>query len=132
MDAFEELLRRHRSSGVLLIDPEQGWGDQLILMGLEKKLRTLSIKYRVLKIRKTNFANKALASALDSIPAFQAVFRAARPDILENRLKRITSRFNVSPARQVSKSCVSEDMILLRGGAYLNDIWMGYGVLEIV
>jgi|GEM_PF-915651 len=132
MDPFEKLLRNHRASRFVVVDPEGGWGDQLILMGLEKKFRKLRIKYRVLKVRKAHFTNKALASVMDRIPIVQGVFRGARPNILETRLKQITPHSNSSVTTSVFGLKPSEEVILLRGGAYLNDIWKGYGVLRLV
>jgi hypothetical protein len=74
MDVFETLLLKHRNSRFLVIDPEGGYGDELILMGLEKKLRKMNIHYKLLRIRKSPFANKALAP--DSVArAFNQVFQ---------------------------------------------------------
>ena len=104
-------------------------GDQLILLGLEKKLQELNIHYRMLKIRKSPVTNKALARAVDSVPGLQTILRAARPDIMESRFRQQT---RLMGGVSTFGSNLSEELILLRGGAYLNDIWKGYGVLRLV
>ena len=130
MDAFEKLLHEYRTSRFLVVDPEGGMGDELILLGLEKKLQEMKIRYRVLSIRKSPVINKTLARAIDSVPAVQSIIRSVRPDIMERHLRKL-----VSPLGEVSTtpgSYQSEDVILLRGGAYLNDIWGGYDVLRLM
>ena len=129
MDALEKLLRKHQTSRFLVLDPEGGFGDQLILLGLEKKLREMNIHYRLLEIRKSPLTNKALAAALNSLPGFQRIIRASRPDIMESRLRQLIGLLGKN---SVPTPNPSEEVILLRGGAYLNDIWKGYGVLQLV
>jgi len=131
MDNFEKLLKKHRTSRFLVLDPEGGWGDHLILMGLEKKLRELRIKYRLLKVRKAHFTNKALATMIDRLPVVQEVLRGVRPDILECCLKSINPASRSSRPTSIFGLDESEEVILLRGGAYLNDIWGGYGALKL-
>jgi len=129
MDAFEKLLREYQTSRFLVVDPEGGMGDQLILLGLEKKLQEMNIHYRMLRVRKSLAINKTLARAIDSVPALQTIIRAVRPDIMERRFRELIpplgEAFTPGPYQ-------SEDVILLRGGAYLNDIWKGYGVMRLV
>ena len=129
MDAFEKLLHRHRTSRFLVLDPEGGFGDQLILLGLEKKLQEMKIHYRLLKIRKSPLTNKALAAALNSLPGLQRIIRASRPDIMESHLRQLIGLLGKN---SVPIPNLTEEVILLRGGAYLNDIWKGYGVLQLV
>jgi len=128
VDAFEKLLRKHRTSRFLVLDPEGGFGDQLILLGLQKKLHEMNIHYRVLEVRKSPLANKAFAAAVNSIPGLQRIIRASRPDIMERRIRKLTGPLHENSAPTLKPS---EEVILLRGGAYLNDIWKGYGVLEV-
>ena len=129
MDAFESLLRKHRNSRFLVLDPEGGFGDQLILMGLEKKLQEMRIHYRLLRIRRSPSMNKPLARAMNSLPHLQGIIRAARPDILERGVRRLFAQHDEGPVFGLGRS---EDVILLRGGAYLNDIWKDYGALRLV
>jgi exopolysaccharide biosynthesis predicted pyruvyltransferase EpsI len=112
-----------------VIDPEGGLGDQLILLGMEKKLQEMNIHYRLLRIRKSPIANKALARALDSLPSIQRIIRASRPGVIESRIRQLTHLLSKTIA---SDPKLSEEVILLRGGAYLNDVWKGYGVLRLV
>lgn len=127
LDAFERLLHKHHKSRFLVIDPESGFGDELILHGLEKKLREQNIRYTLLKIRKSHPTNKLLAGAINSIPTVQRIIRASRAQGLETRVRIPTRQADES---STSTLCRNEQVVLLRGGAYLNDIWKGYGVLH--
>jgi exopolysaccharide biosynthesis predicted pyruvyltransferase EpsI len=127
VDAFETLLLKHSNSRFLVIDPEGGYGDELILMGLEKKLRRMNIHFRLLRIRKSPFANKALAALLDSSPRLQRIIHAARSDLLERYLRK-----PIGPVDEAAMTVGEAQVILLRGGSYLNDIWKGYAVLNLV
>ena len=129
MDAFEKLLRDHRTSRFLVLDPEGGFGDQLILLGLEKKLQETNILYRLFKVRKSPSMNKVLAAAVDSLPGLQEFVRSVRPDIMESRFRHFMGPL---VGDSVPISNLSDEVILLRGGAYLNDVWKGYGVLQLV
>jgi exopolysaccharide biosynthesis predicted pyruvyltransferase EpsI len=128
MDAFETLLLKHRNSRFLVIDPEGGYGDELILMGLEKKLRKMNIHYRLLRIRKSPFANKALAALLDYSPRLQRAIHTVRSGFLERYLRQ-----PIGPVDEKATMAVGEaQVILFRGGSYLNDIWKGYAALNLV
>lgn len=107
------------------MDPEGGFGDELILQGLEKKLNELKIKYRIVKVRKSSNVSRIVARAVDFIPGLQRIVRAMRPDVMEPRFRQLTR-----PVGEMVSA--SESVILIRGGGYLNDVWKAYGVIDSI
>ncbi len=124
MDKFEEILLQHRKDRILVVDPFGGKGDQLIYMGMEKKLRELSINYKVLRYKTMNarlFKVKKMLSLLrlhESIAEKLEYAARTTYNLIYKKVNEIRDAF--------------ADVILLRGGAYLNDLWKEYDILENV
>ncbi|MEM2292095.1 MAG: polysaccharide pyruvyl transferase family protein [Nitrososphaerota archaeon] len=88
-----------------MINPPGTKGDRLILMGMEKKLKELDIRYRCFDL---NYVN--------------SIF-----------FKRILSLIYGYKSRKINLIIgASLDVLLLRGGGYLNDIWKDYNFLNII
>lgn len=121
MDDFERLLSKYQNKRFLIVDPPGTKGDQLILMGLIKKLNELGISYKILKYTPVNvrFSRFKMlspfnlhSSAIEKLG--HMVFRMF--DTLHEKINWMKNE--------------SIDIIILRGGGYLNDIWHDYDVLR--
>jgi hypothetical protein len=127
MDPFERLLREYRGSGILLVYPGGDFGDELILMGIQKQLGKLQISHKVLKIDSPISPLRSAWTRMQRVyPNLQIVLLNARPELLENALRLGRSRAVRSTIR------VDQDFgaIVFNGGGYLNDIWNNYGALS--
>ena len=122
LDRFEEILLQHRKDRFLVVDPFGGKGDQLIHMGMEKKLRELRINYKVLRYKTMNarlFETEKMLSLL-----------RLRGSVAE-KLKYVAGPiYNLTYKKGSKIRDASADVVLLRGGAYLNDVWKDYDILE--
>ena len=121
LDEFEKLLLTYQNRRFTVVNPQGSKGDQLIFMGMEKKLKEFKINYKVCEYRKiSSLHEKCLA--------------------MNKKLSQVG--LNVSPNFFLTKTPIlsmldkkastisnSGDIFLLRGGAYLNDIWKEYHVL---
>lgn len=123
MDPFEELLLKNRGKRFLVVHPPGEKGDYLIFLGLEKKLKELNINHEILyyKIhsRFTEYVhtvNRILSkSGLKKIGKLLMTKLAPVCTLMDKKANIITNN--------------SFDIILLRGGGYLNDLWKDYCIL---
>ncbi|MEM2661524.1 MAG: hypothetical protein QXS74_09425, partial [Nitrososphaeria archaeon] len=59
MDEFQKLLLNYYNEEFLVINPTGSKSDQLILMGMEKKLKELNVRYRLFHLRlESSFFNQ--------------------------------------------------------------------------
>ena len=122
MDKFEEILLQHRKDHFLVVDPLGGKGDQLIYMGMEKKLRKLNINYKVLRY-------KTMHARFFKVKKMISLLRL-RESVTE-KLEHVTrTTYNLVYKKVNEIRDAFADVILLRGGAYLNDVWKEYEILE--
>jgi exopolysaccharide biosynthesis predicted pyruvyltransferase EpsI len=123
LDDFEKLLLQYKGEDFLVINPPGSKGDQLILMGLEKKLIELSIRYRLYHLRSESSFHKICDLA-------DKQFLKYGTEAFRKNWKRITSTINNIAVRKAhSIPETSSSVLLLRGGAYLNDVWKEYSLL---
>ena len=126
-DSFEQELERHRGSRCLLVEPAGSFGDQLILKGIEKKLKQFELKYSILRI---GFGKNLLRSFFECaerwFPQWQRVILRVGPAGFERTIRRNRSR----PYRPVRGGDGRFDAIVINGGGYLNDVWNGYPIFS--
>jgi len=120
LDYFEKLLLQHRDARFLVVDPPGGKGDRLIFMGLEKKLKELNIKYRTLRYGKKSFFLRACTR-------LGRMLSKSKLKVVEVNLMYIARLIDEKAG---ALKGIPEDIILFRGGAYLNDIWKEYSILD--
>jgi len=137
MDKFEEVLLKHQNNRFLIIDPIGGKGDELILKGMEKKLKGLGISYTTLQYKKlkelginfipfqytqeqTRLSKIGNSSTLSDV---SSLFQKKAKNIVYSLTKMIM-------LKKMSK-IADYDTVLIRGGGYLNDVWGDYDALEI-
>ena len=98
---------------------------------MKKKLSQLRIQYRVSGVGfgKELFFRSASVRALQTLPELQHIILPFRPDMIEASLKRLT---HLRRRRPAIETAVSEEVVLLRGGAYLNDIWGDYWIIDAI
>ena len=119
MDKFEEILLQHRKDHFLVVDPLGGKGDQLIYMGMEKKLRELNINYRILRYISVHARFYRIKKMLSSLRF---------PESVTEKLSRAMYNLTYKKVSEIRDPFA--DVVLLRGGAYLNDVWKEYDILE--
>jgi len=122
LDKFEEILLQHRKDHFLVVDPPGGKGDQLIYMGMKKKLNELNINYKLLRYKTMHARFFKVKKMLSLLPVHKHV-----TEKLEH-VARTTYNLVYKKANQIRDA--SADVVLLRGGAYLNDLWKEYEILE--
>ena len=128
MDPFQQILSKYRGSHVLLVDPGGGFGDQLILMGISKQLKKFEVNQSILHLEiGRNILRLAFVQAEKMFPRLQTILISSRPNALERTLRRGKSR---PVARPVING--EFDAIVMNGGAYLSNIWKGYGALSAI
>ncbi|MEM5853678.1 MAG: polysaccharide pyruvyl transferase family protein [Candidatus Aenigmatarchaeota archaeon] len=125
------MLLNYNNEEFLVIHPSGSKGDQLIVMGMEKKLKELNIRYRLFHLR--------LESSF-----FNQVSNYVHRKLLNNKLKvlkkeslRVISSATSFINNQMNRKRrlipnTSSTIFLLRGGAYLNDIWKEYHIMHTV
>jgi len=122
LDEFEEILLQHQQHKFLVVDPLGGKGDQLIYLGMERKLKELDINYTVLRYKTAHarfYKIKKMLSSLHFLESSTKTFEQitdATCDLIYKKLSKLRAGF--------------ADVVLLRGGAYLNDVWKEYKILE--
>jgi exopolysaccharide biosynthesis predicted pyruvyltransferase EpsI len=123
LDEFEKLLLQYKSKKFLVIEPLGSNGDKLIFMGMEKKLKELEINYSVANETRSFLSRTLLnLSKKFSKLGLQTLSKELMRAVIHSRdlfYKELISKIENSPA----------EIILLRGGAYLNDIWREYHIL---
>jgi len=122
LDDFQKLLLQHKDEDFLVINPPGTKGDQLILMGLEKKLRELNIHYRLF-----HFGSESLFRKICDL-ADRQFLRYAKN--VRKKWERIMFQISNTLSRKAHIILdASQSVFLLRGGGYINDIWKDYNVL---
>lgn len=128
MDPFQQILAKYRGSHILVVDSGGGFGDQLILMGIKKQLKNLEVHQSILRLEiGRNIFRSAFTQAEKIFPTLQTLLISCRPSALERTLRRGRSRPVAIPP-----ITGKFDAIVMNGGAYLNDIWRGYGALTAI
>jgi exopolysaccharide biosynthesis predicted pyruvyltransferase EpsI len=121
VDQFEKILSDHRADRIVVMSPIATFGDDLLQIGLLKKLRELRINFFVMQY----VPEKARSRQIRKI-----MKRFYVPKLASERSEKIvTSLLNRLSLKELSrvKDC---DTVLVRGGGYLNDIWGDYDVLR--
>ena len=109
----------------LVVDPPGGKGDQLIFLGMKKKLRELGITYRVLHYKRTNFFRELCFEVKKLLSPLRA-----RGSVVK-KLKSVRSAVQSLAVKNLNKiGDASADIVLIRGGGYFNDLWKDYDILE--
>lgn len=126
MDEFEEILLQHRKYRFLVVNPLGTKGDQLICMGMEKKLKELGMKYKVLRYRKKTLFRESCLKAKKILSILKLASVTKRLEYIARLMCNLTDK-KVSEIQSTSK-----DVILIRGGGYLNDLWKDYYILQNV
>jgi len=123
LDKLEELLLQYEDRRFVLVHPTGGVGDELIFMGLESKMNELDIQYRVFLYEIESRFSRTLVE-------ISKVLSRLGFETLKEMLTDVMNPISDLSNRKVGTiNCDSTDIILLRGGAYLNDIWKNYSVL---
>lgn len=111
----------------LVVDPLGSKGDQLIYLGMEKKLKELNIPYAVFRYKIRSFFHQLCGDMSKRLS------QAGLQVIGENLLDVVYPVSDLMDKRiHTIKNTSATDIILLRGGAYLNDIWREYMILESI
>lgn len=123
MDKFEEVLTKYQNSRFVVVDPMGGKGDKIIYKGMEKKLKELGINFTTLRYKpeRAQLSKIRKSQILSHMPV---LLQKKAQDVVFSSSKRM----NMKKLSKVKDF----DVILIRGGAYLNDIWKNYDVLENV
>jgi exopolysaccharide biosynthesis predicted pyruvyltransferase EpsI len=140
MDKFEETLLEHKNDRFMFIHPIGGKGDELQVMGMTKKLRSFGIDFSFVKYKKLGelwFAPLYLKMAKTA--QNEQKMRSSAPSGLNNaeasQFKAKTKNTIYSLTKNILYKKMSKtpkyEVVLLRGGGYLNDIWNDFDVLEV-
>jgi exopolysaccharide biosynthesis predicted pyruvyltransferase EpsI len=123
MDEFAEFLLDNRKKRFLVVDPLGSKCDKLIFMGMKKKLDEFGINYHVSEYRTESFLHERLSD-------FGRRLSQQRLRAFGRNLKHVVDAFGTMTDRKASTiESSSDDIFLLRGGAYLNDIWKEYNIV---
>jgi len=125
LDKLEETIFRYRNSRFLVVEPGGNHGDRLIYNGMMKKLKQLQIKHIVLRYKECF-----------KIPLFATLYFGPWNRIL--RVARAANKLGKSWSLAISRvdrliyekilrpykvPATPSDVILIHGGANMNDLW---------
>jgi exopolysaccharide biosynthesis predicted pyruvyltransferase EpsI len=123
MDKFEEILTEYRNSRFLVVDPMGGKGDIIIYKGMEKKLKELGIKFTRLQYRE----ERARLGAINHL-RFLSYLSLNSQKGIQNKVYQLSKMMLMAEMSRIADFKV----VLIRGGAFLNDVWGNYDILENV
>lgn len=125
MDELEKKILENQTKKFLVVEPGGNHGDQLIYMGMEKKLKQLSINYTIfqyLKQRKITIFYKLYWKFTRNIfKIFPIIKRLKLFWMISDDL---AYKWTIKEDKIQDQSA---DVILIHGGANLNDLW-GHGL----
>ena len=124
LDEFEKLLREYKDEQFLVVDLPGTKGDQLILMGMIKKFEELGISYEIFHYTPPNLRVPKLKRTLSWLRLNRQI--AKKVGMLINK----TANLVCGKLNRIRST--SADVVVLRGGGYLNDIWNDYHVLKSI
>lgn len=128
LNKLEDILLKYQNSSFLVIEPGGNNGDRLTYMGMEKKLKELGINYTVLRYKervRLPFLHKlyfTLWKKILGVTGFLTKLNSAMETsirIVDRKLYELTITAN--------KIRSSTNIILIHGGANVNDLW-GHGI----
>lgn len=123
MDRFEQLLLDHQNDQLAVVDPSGGKGDELIYLGLEKKLKQLRLDFKTINYVCENSRDYTIRRFLS---------KSHLPKNTQLYLVQFMPSFSTNlTLRKLSKMPKCKTVIV-RGGAYLDDLWGDYDVLNFV
>jgi exopolysaccharide biosynthesis predicted pyruvyltransferase EpsI len=127
LDKLEEILQKYRDRKFVVIEPGGNNGDRLIYLGLEKKLREMGINYHILRYKekkgnaalyKTYVLWKTFTKTLTFLTHSNYALTAI--DIVDKKFHE--HAFEAIVPRN-ARAHMSADVILIHGGANMNDLW---------
>lgn len=125
MDELEKKLFENRAKKFLVVEPGGNHGDRLIYWGMEKKLKEMGIDYTVFRYgdnRKITFFYKIYWKMTRSLFKILPMLRGL--ELFWMILDDLAYKWTIKEDK--IHEC-SADVILIQGGANLNDMW-GHGL----
>lgn len=126
LDLFENLLLKYKNKRFLVIHPPGEKGDVLIFMGLEKKLKELNINHEIFHYKIVSLFSKIVAKINEKLLCIGLELIGKMFEPVTNPICELMDK----KANVIQRN--SSDVILLRGGGYLNDVWKNYGILNSI
>ena len=123
LDSFQNLLLKYKDKKFLVINPSGEKGDKLILMGMQKKLNELNINYTIFEYKTINSYEKSFSKLRGISPKILS-------PLLSSQLRFMRKFLNKKIKKELIRCTRVANVILIRGGAYLNDIWGEYNILR--
>ena len=130
MNDFEKLLISYRKKSFLVVEPGGFYGDNLIYLGLYKKLKALRIGFEVLRYEE-KWRSRIFAKLYWTLWIGLTRRLSNLSEALRNKFEILTQRvYNwLIIAKQISTSKIpkSTSIVLIQAGGSFNDLW-GVGI----
>lgn len=123
LDDFEKLLLQYQNKRVLVINPLGEHGDTVILLGMVKKLKELKINYGT-DTETRSFLQRQFSALSNKLSRIGLMQISTKISAATNRLM---DDFHKNLIQRIQNT--SAEVIIIRGGGYLNDFWKDYRVL---